>query len=78
MRQAQRERSLLLAVMLTSVSVLLGVELRAQTTTGLHQQPGSWADAPTETVAAASLSVADPERMISRIRPVTDERPLSF
>lgn len=77
MRQAQRERSLLLAVMLTSVSVLLGTELRVQTTVA-HPQPGSWADTPAANVAAAGFSAAQPDRMISRIRPVTDERPLNF
>lgn len=78
MRHAKRERSLLLALMLTSVSVLLGVEMRVQTATGVHPQPGGWADAPAYAVPASALAATQPDRMISRIRPVTDERPLSF
>lgn len=77
MRHAQRERSLLLILMLTSVTVLLGVELRQQSAR-LDGQPGSWADAPASSQTAARTPVSEPGQMISHIRPVTDERPLSF
>ena len=77
MRHAQRERSLLLILMLTSVTVLLGVELRQQSAR-LDGPPGSWADAPAYNEIVARLPASEPGQMISRIRPITDERPLSF
>lgn len=76
MRQAQRERSLLLILMLASVTVLLGVELRQQDLRWSGQAEG-WADAPVSE-PVFRMSASEPGRMISRIRPITDERPLSF
>lgn len=77
MRHAQRERSLLLILMLTSVTVLLGVELRQQNAR-LEAGPESWADAPVAPLVASRLPAREPGRLISQIRPITDERPLSF